>query len=32
MDGADAVNHILENNIVGCIIERGVDSGNFEHI
>ena len=32
MDGADAVNYILQNNIEGCIVECGVDSGNFEHI
>jgi hypothetical protein len=32
MDGADAVNYILQNNIEGCIIECGVDSGYFEHI
>jgi O-methyltransferase len=32
MDGADAVNYILQNNIEGCIIECGVYSGDFEHI
>ena len=32
MDGADAVNYILQNNIEGSIIECGVDSGHFEHI
>jgi hypothetical protein len=32
MDRADAVNYILQNNIEGCIIERGVDSDIFEHI
>jgi hypothetical protein len=32
MDGAEAVNYILKNNIEGVIIECGVDSGNFEHI
>jgi hypothetical protein len=32
MDGADAVNYILQNNIEGVIIECGVESGNFEHI
>ena len=32
MDGADAVNYILKNNIEGVIIECGVDSGNFEYI
>lgn len=32
MDGADAINYILQNNIEGVIIECGVDTGNFEHI
>jgi len=32
MDGKDAINYILQNNIEGVIIECGVDSGNFEHI
>ena len=32
MDGADAINYILQNNIEGDIIECGVESGNFEHI
>lgn len=32
MDGADAVNYILKNNIEGVIIECGVENGNFEHI
>jgi len=32
MDGADAINYILQNNIEGSIIECGVDSGHFEHI
>ena len=32
MDGADAVKYILQNNIEGCIIECGVETGNFEHI
>ncbi len=32
MDGADAINHILRNNIEGVIIECGVDSGRFEYI
>jgi hypothetical protein len=32
MDGADAVNYILQNNIEGCIIECGVYSGDFEYI
>jgi len=32
MDGADAVNYILQNNIEGCFIECGVGNGHFEHI
>jgi O-methyltransferase len=32
MDGADAINYILKNNIEGVIIECGVDSGDFEHV
>jgi O-methyltransferase len=32
MDGADAVNYILQNNIEGCIVECGVESGDFEYI
>jgi hypothetical protein len=32
MDGAHAVNYILNNNIEGVIIECGVDSGDFEYI
>ena len=32
MDGADAVNYILQNNIEGVIIECGVYQGDFEHI
>ena len=32
MDGADAINYILKNNIEGVIIECGVESGNFEYI
>ena len=32
MDGANAINYILQNNIEGCIIECGVESGNFEVI
>jgi hypothetical protein len=32
MDGSDAINYILQNNIEGVIIECGVDSGHFEHI
>jgi hypothetical protein len=32
MDGADAINYILQNNIEGVIIECGVENGNFEHI
>ena len=32
MDGADAINYILQNNIEGVIIECGVENGNFELI
>jgi hypothetical protein len=32
MDGASAIHYILTNNIEGCIIECGVDSGDFEYI
>ena len=32
MDGADAINYILQNNIEGDIIECGVGPGTFEHI
>jgi len=32
MDGADAINYILKNNIEGVIIECGVYSGDFEYI
>jgi len=32
MDGVDAINYILNNNIEGVIIECGVDSGDFEYI
>lgn len=32
MDGADAINYILQNNIEGAIIECGVETGHFEHI
>ena len=32
MDGADAINYILQNNIEGVIVECGVESGNFEHV
>ena len=32
MDGSDAVNYILQNNIEGVIVECGVDSGDFEYI
>jgi hypothetical protein len=32
MDGADAINYILQNNIEGVIVECSVGSGNFEHI
>lgn len=32
MDGADAVNYILQYNVHGTIVECGVDGGNFEYI
>jgi hypothetical protein len=32
MDGADAIQYVLKNNIEGAIIECGVDSGYFELI
>jgi O-methyltransferase len=32
MDGADAINYILMNNIEGAIVECGVEHGNFEYI
>jgi hypothetical protein len=32
MDGADAVDYILRNNIEGVLVECGVDTGHFEHI
>ena len=32
MDGLDAIQYILKNNIEGCIIECGVASGDFEYI
>ena len=32
MDGSDAINYILQNNIEGVIVECGVESGNFEYI
>lgn len=32
MDGSDAINYILKNNIEGAIVECGVDSGHFEYI
>jgi hypothetical protein len=32
MDGADAINYILSNNIEGVIIECGVETGAFEYI
>ena len=32
MDGADAINYILHNNIEGVIVECGVGNGDFEHI
>ena len=31
MDGESAVRYILENNIDGCIVECGVDAGDFEY-
>ena len=31
MDGAEAVNYILTNNIEGVFVECGVESGNFEY-
>jgi hypothetical protein len=32
MDGADAVNYVLQNNIEGVFVECGVETGNFEYI
>jgi hypothetical protein len=32
MDGSDAINYILKNNIEGVIVECGVGDGNFEYI
>ena len=32
MDGSDAIQYILNNNIEGCIIECGVGGGDFEYI
>jgi len=32
MDGADAIQYILKNNIDGVIVECGVASGDFEYI
>ena len=32
MDGIDAIKYIIENNINGCIIECGVDTGYMEYI
>ena len=32
MDGSDAINYILNNNIEGVIVECGVASGDFEYI
>lgn len=32
MDGADAVNYILQNKIEGALVECGVESGHFEHL
>jgi hypothetical protein len=30
MDGRNAANYILQNNIEGCFVECGVDAGYFE--
>jgi hypothetical protein len=32
MDGKDAIKYIISNNIEGCIVECGVDSGRMEKI
>ncbi|AAC96429.1 hypothetical protein PBCV1_A061L [Paramecium bursaria Chlorella virus 1] len=32
MDGADAVRHVIVNNIEGCLVECGVDAGHFEYV
>ena len=32
MDGADAIDYILKNNIEGSIVECGVGDGHFEHV
>ena len=32
MDGANAINYILQHKIDGAIVECGVDSGDFENI
>ena len=32
MDGVDALRYVISKNIGGCIVECGVDGGNFEHI
>lgn len=32
MDGVNALQYVLSRNIAGCIVECGVDGGNFEHI
>lgn len=32
MDGEDAIDYILKNNIEGAIVECGVFSGDFEYI
>jgi len=32
MDGANAINYILQNKIEGVIVECGVESGDFEYI
>jgi O-methyltransferase len=32
MDGAEAIQYVLQNEISGCIVECGVDAGHFEHV
>ena len=32
MDGVDALRYVIQNNIDGCIVECGVDGGQFEHV
>ena len=32
MDGAEAIQYILANNIEGVIVECGVGTGTFEHV